>query len=73
MGTAWKVTANNSDSSIQVNLTDEMLAQLKQNQVTILKGPDSHENGKFLELLDLEGNKVTLWEPMIWDEKNKKS
>lgn len=27
--------------------------------------------GKFLWILDPEGNKVELWEPMLWDEKNK--
>ena len=37
----------------------------------VLKGPESHENGKFAWLLDPEGNKVELWEPKLWDEKNK--
>ncbi len=82
MGTAWKVTEKDSDlfspsqSNFMINYRidnmDDMVAQLKQNNVTITKGPECHENGKFLELLDLEGNKVTLWEPMVWDEKNKK-
>jgi predicted enzyme related to lactoylglutathione lyase len=27
--------------------------------------------GKFAWILDPEGNKVELWEPMTWDEKNK--
>jgi predicted enzyme related to lactoylglutathione lyase len=81
MGTAWKVTDKDSDfyapseSNFVINYRidnmDEMVAQLNKNQVTIVKGPESHENGKFLEVLDLEGNKVALWEPMIWDEKNK--
>jgi len=41
---------------------------------THLKGGppvESHENGKFAWVLDPEGNKVELWEPMLWDEKNK--
>lgn len=81
MGTAWRVTESESEffdpsqSNFMINYRidnmDEMLVQLKENQVTILKGPECHENGKFLELLDLEGNKVALWEPMVWDEKNK--
>ncbi len=29
------------------------------------------ENGKFAWIMDPDGNKVELWEPMIWDEKNK--
>jgi predicted enzyme related to lactoylglutathione lyase len=81
LGTAWRVTEKDSDfyepsqSNFMINYRidnmDEMVAQLKHNQVTIVKGPESHENGKFLEVLDLEGNKVALWEPMIWDAKNK--
>lgn len=82
MGTAWMVTAKDSgfyepsQSNFMINYRidnmDEMVAQLKRNQVTIVKGPECHENGKFLEVLDPEGNKIALWEPMIWDEKNKK-
>ena len=34
-------------------------------------GPESHENGKFAWIVDPDGNKVELWEPMLWDEKNK--
>jgi hypothetical protein len=26
----------------------------------------------FAWIMDPEGNKIELWEPMIWDEKNKK-
>ena len=29
------------------------------------------ENGKFAWILDPDRNKVELWEPMPWDEKNK--
>ncbi len=49
----------------------EMLTQLQRNGVEILKGPESHENGKFAWIVDPDGNKVELWEPMAWDEKNK--
>ncbi len=49
----------------------ELLAQLKQNGVAIHKGPESHENGKFAWIIDPDGNKVELWEPKNWDEKNK--
>jgi predicted enzyme related to lactoylglutathione lyase len=52
------------------NMT-ELLAQLKQNGVAIHKGPESHENGKFAWIIDPDGNKVELWEPANWDEKNK--
>jgi predicted enzyme related to lactoylglutathione lyase len=39
--------------------------------VEVLQGPESHENGKFAWIMDPDGNKVELWQPMIWDEKNK--
>ena len=48
-----------------------MFAALKANGVEIVKGPESHENGKFAWIMDPDGNKVELWEPMAWDEANK--
>jgi predicted enzyme related to lactoylglutathione lyase len=48
-----------------------LLAQLKQNGVEIAKGPESHENGTFAWVMDPDGNKVELWEPKLWDDKNK--
>lgn len=48
-----------------------LVAQLKSAGIELIKGPESHENGKFAWLLDPEGNKVELWEPKLWDEKNK--
>ncbi len=49
----------------------ELLEQLKAAGVEICQGPESHENGRFAWILDPDGNKVELWEPMIWDAKNK--
>lgn len=64
-----------SESSFMINYRvdnlDELLEQLKENGVEIVKGPESHENGKFAWIMDPDGNKVELWEPMAWDEKNK--
>lgn len=51
----------------------EMISQLKQSGVEIWKGPEFHENGKFAWIMDPDGNKVELWEPLIWDDKNKKA
>ena len=51
----------------------EMLADLEKAGVEVLKGPESHENGKFAWIADPDGNKVELWEPMPWDEKNKEA
>src|SRR5262245_23482470 len=81
--TAWHVAEKDSKwfapsgSSFMINYRvdnlDEMLSQLKAAGVKIEKGPESHENGKFAWVMDPDGNKVELWEPMAWDEKNKKA
>jgi predicted enzyme related to lactoylglutathione lyase len=56
----------------RIDNMDEMIAQLKAGGVAIHKGPEYHENGSFLWVIDPDGNKVELWEPKNWDEKNKK-
>ena len=64
-----------SESSFMINYRvddmDGLLAQLSAAGIPILKGPESHENGKFAWIMDPDGNKVELWQPMAWDEKNK--
>lgn len=79
--TVWNIAAKDSQwfspsrSSFMINYRvdnlDELLAQLRANGVEIVQGPESHENGKFAWIMDPEENKVELWEPMIWDDKNK--
>ena len=32
---------------------------------------DATENSKFARIMDPDGNKVELWEPKLWDDKNK--
>jgi predicted enzyme related to lactoylglutathione lyase len=78
--TVWSVAEKESqwfspsDSSFMINYRvdnlDEMLAQLRAGGVEIIKGPDSDFNGKFAWIMDPDGNKVELWEPMAVDEKN---
>ncbi|MGH9819022.1 MAG: VOC family protein [Pyrinomonadaceae bacterium] len=62
-----------SDSSFMINYRvdnmDELLEQLKQNGIEPVGGPDTAENGKFAWIIDPDGNKVELWEPMNSDEK----
>jgi predicted enzyme related to lactoylglutathione lyase len=64
-----------SESSFMINyrVDDlvELLDQLRAGGVEIVGGPDSAENGKFAWIMDPDGNKVELWEPMLWDDKNK--
>lgn len=57
----------------RVDDLDEMLAQLRAAGVDVVQGPESHENGRFAWVMDPEGNKVELWEPKAWDEKNRDS
>ena len=79
--TVWHVAESSTEwfapsgSSFMINYRvddlTEMLTQLEAAGVEVLQGPESHENGKFAWIMDPDGNKVELWEPLIWDEKNK--
>ena len=64
-----------SQSSFMINYRvdnmSELLDQLRAAGVAVLQGPESHENGKFAWIMDPDGNKVELWQPMLWDDKNK--
>lgn len=79
--TVWSLAAADSKwfapstSSFMINYRvdnlDEMLESLRAGGVEIVSGPESAENGKFAWIMDPDGNKVELWEPMLWDDKNK--
>ncbi len=79
--TVWSVAEKDtqwfspSESPFMINYRvddlGEMLEQLRAGGVEVVQGPESHENGKFAWIMDPDGNKVELWEPKIWDEKNK--
>jgi predicted enzyme related to lactoylglutathione lyase len=43
---------------------DELVAQLKKESVTIIDSIETYDYGKFVHILDIEGNKIELWEPM---------
>jgi predicted enzyme related to lactoylglutathione lyase len=45
------------------NLTD-LVEELKKNGVTVLDKIESFDYGKFVHILDPEGNKIELWEPV---------
>ena len=80
--TVWSVANNDSDwfgpstSSFMINYRvdnmEAMLEQLTAADIDIVKGPEYAENGVFAWIMDPEGNKIELWEPKNWDEKNKK-
>jgi len=79
--TVWHVADSDSqwfkpsDSAFMINYRvddlDGLVAQLRAGNVAIVAGPESHENGKFAWIMDPDGNKVELWQPMAWDDKNK--
>ena len=81
--TVWHVADRDSEwfspseSSFMINYRvddlSEMLAQLRAGGVEVISGPESHENGKFAWIMDPDENKVELWEPKVWDAKNKGS
>ena len=72
--TVWHVAERESTSfspstaSFMINYRVDdltaLLAQLAKNDVEIVKGPIADDNGKFAWVLDPDGNKVELWEPM---------
>lgn len=71
--TQWNVnteTAKNYEPSTKdfminyrVENLDALLEELKKEGVTILDEVVSYDFGKFVHILDMEGNKVQLWEP----------
>jgi predicted enzyme related to lactoylglutathione lyase len=79
--TVWHLASKDSkwfspsNSSFMINYRvdnlAELLTQLRAAGVEVVSGPESHENGKFAWIMDPDGNKVELWEPMIWDDRNK--
>ena len=79
--TVWHTAAHDSQwfspsqSSFMINYRvdnlDGLLEKLRAGGVDVIQGPESHENGKFAWIMDPDGNKIELWEPMLWDDKNK--
>ena len=80
--TVWHVADRDSDwfspsqSTFMINYRvddlEELVDDLRAAGVHIVKGPEYHENGVFAWIMGPEDNKVELWEPKIWDDKNKR-
>jgi predicted enzyme related to lactoylglutathione lyase len=47
----------------RVENIQSLIDGLKQNGVTVLDSIETYNYGKFIHILDLEGNKLELWEP----------
>jgi predicted enzyme related to lactoylglutathione lyase len=79
--TVWHVADKDSqwfspsNSSFMINYRvdnlGELLEQLRADGVETIQGPESYENGKFAWIMDPDENKIELWEPKVWDDKNK--
>ena len=71
--TQWNVnteTAKNYEPSTKdfminyrVDNLEALVEELKKENVTILDKIEAYDYGKFVHILDLEGNKIQLWEP----------
>ena len=65
-----------SESAFMINYrVDDLLgliADLKKAGIELVKGPQSDETGKFAWIMDPDGNKVELWEPMSSAEESKR-
>lgn len=47
----------------RVHNLEALVEELKKEQVTVLDDIATYEYGKFVHILDMEGNKIELWEP----------
>ena len=58
---------NPSEKQFMINYRvqnmDGLLEQLKENGVTICDEVEEYEYGKFVHIMDNDGNKIELWEP----------
>jgi len=81
--TVWHVAARDSDwfspsaSSFMINYRvddlDALLAQLRRDGVEVVGGPETHDNGKFAWIMDPDGNKLELRQPMESGERDTQS
>jgi len=47
----------------RVDNLEALLAQLRKDSVTIVDSVETADYGKFIHIMDIEGNKIELWEP----------
>ena len=57
-----------SQKDFMINYTvqnlEGLVNQLKENGVTVLDSIETYDFGKFVHIMDAEGNKIELWEPI---------
>ena len=47
----------------RVENLEALVEELRKENVTIVDKIEAYDYGKFVHILDLEGNKIQLWEP----------
>jgi predicted enzyme related to lactoylglutathione lyase len=61
-----------SKKDFMINYTvqnlEALVSKLKENGVTILDTIETYDFGKFIHIMDAEGNKIELWEPTADDQ-----
>jgi predicted enzyme related to lactoylglutathione lyase len=70
----WALFKNGSDYftpskkefmiNYRVQHLEKLVQKLTENGVTILDSIETYEYGKFIHIMDAEGNKIELWEPV---------
>ncbi|MCF8372155.1 MAG: hypothetical protein K9H64_11075 [Bacteroidales bacterium] len=48
----------------RVQTMEALVSKLRENRVTILDSMATYNYGKFIHIMDPEGNKIELWEPI---------
>jgi predicted enzyme related to lactoylglutathione lyase len=56
----------------KVQNIEGLVAKLKENGVTVLDTMAAYDYGKFIHIMDAEGNKIELWEPIEADKTSDK-
>lgn len=56
----------------RVDNLEALVVELKKENVTIVDTMETYDYGKFIHIMDLEGNKIELWEPIdvVYDKYN---
>lgn len=50
----------------RVNDLELLIKQLKAEKITIVDTMETYDYGKFIHIMDPEGNKIELWQPLDW-------
>lgn len=59
----FEPSPNNFMINYRVENLEALVAELKKEGVTIVDQMETYDYGKFIHILDAEGNKIELWEP----------